>query len=194
MSAQSAPAPAQETVREEEALTPTLSQREREQGEELEQKETEGTKEETLTPALSQREREQDGGTPSPGSLREPPFPSGRGALERNAAEGVPYSRLAERLRQSERLPAGLRMRLAELIEAQESPESVEAAIRAVEEALPGGLRIDQRYLRRPEHPSGEQFFEREPGELSDDEAERIAREQLAWAGLLRGQRVRVGD
>jgi hypothetical protein len=46
----------------------------------------------------------------------------------------------------------------------------------------------------RAEHPSGEVFFSGEAGNLSDAEAEEMARQQLARCGLLRGQRVRVGD
>jgi hypothetical protein len=91
-------------------------------------------------------------------------------------------------------LPVGLRTRLAELIEAASSPDTIEAAVRAVEDALPGGLRIDTQELRRAEHPTGSTFFATQAGELSDAEADEIARGQLARAGLLRGQRVRVGD
>ena len=46
----------------------------------------------------------------------------------------------------------------------------------------------------RAEHPGGEVFFSGEEGNLSDSEAEEVARQQLARSGLLRGQRVRVGD
>jgi hypothetical protein len=130
------------------------------------------TESETLTPALSQGEREEIT------ELYSPPI--------------LP-ARLAERVRQSERLPAGLRTRLAELIEAGQSPDRFEAAVRAVEDALPGGLRGSTGDVRRASHPAGDSFFDR-AGELSDDEAGEIARAQLARAGLLRGQRVRVGE
>jgi hypothetical protein len=161
---------------------PTLAQTEMEQ--ELEPKGTEVTEAEaregeapaepqTLTPALSQREREKEAEPESLSTLQ---------------------AKLAERLRQSERLPAGLRTRLAELIEAASSSATIEAAVRAVEDALPGGLRIGHDEVRRAEHPGGSAFFATKAGELSDAEADEIARGQLARAGLLRGQRVRVGD
>jgi len=52
--------------------------------------------------------------------------------------------------------------------------------------------RIEVASVERAEHPAGESFFSGEG--LSDAEAEDIARQQLLRSGLLRGQRVRVGD
>jgi hypothetical protein len=46
--------------------------------------------------------------------------------------------------------------------------------------------------VERAEHPGGEAFFSGEG--TSDAEAEEVARQQLLRSGLLRGQRVRVGD
>jgi hypothetical protein len=168
MSATSAPASAPETARDE---------FERVGQAEFEPKEAEETNEQTLTPAHSAGETEDDA-------------ESARQAGASAGGRGI----LAERIRQAVRLPAGLRARLAELVEAPEAAESIDAALGAVADALPAALRIDERSVRRPGHPGGAAFFSRETGELSDDEAERIAREQLARAGLLRGQRVRVGD
>jgi hypothetical protein len=102
-------------------------------------------------------------------------------------------AQLAERIRQSESLPAGLRMRLAELVLA-DGAEQADRAVRAVEAALPGVLRLSADQLARPRHPSGEAFFRGDAADLTDDEAEAIARDQLARSGLLRGQRVRVAE
>jgi hypothetical protein len=66
--------------------------------------------------------------------------------------------------------------------------------VRAVEEALPEFLRPDRGEKLRAEHPAGEAYFLGDPTELSDAEAEEIARGQLARSGLLRGQRVRVAE
>ncbi|MDX1944350.1 MAG: hypothetical protein SFU86_03010 [Pirellulaceae bacterium] len=101
---------------------------------------------------------------------------------------------LAERIRRSSVLPPGLRSRLAELALADESAAAVDSAVRAVEETLPLLLRADRAGTKRAAHPTGEAFFTGDDGELSDDEAEQIAWQQLQRSGLLRGQRVRVGD
>jgi hypothetical protein len=127
--------------------------------------------EDTLTPALSQREREQ--GAPT-------------------------HTEAAERIRASDKLPAGLRDRVATLIEACGSTAEGEAratfdeAIRAVEEALPSALRVSERGVAQPDHPAGETFFSGAGEELSDAQAEAIARGQLVRSGMLRGQRARV--
>jgi hypothetical protein len=167
-----------------EALTPALSQGKREKteqevaevAEEREQKETEGTKgdeqthqvevhePEPLTPALSQGEREHSY-----------------------------IARLAERIRQSEALPAGLRARLAELVSASDS-DAADAAIRAVEASLPGALVIGPSQIARPAHPAGDVFFHGDAEAVSEDAAEALARGQLARSGMLRGQRARVAE
>jgi hypothetical protein len=97
---------------------------------------------------------------------------------------------LAERIGKSNLLPPGLRTRLAEVTAAG---GGVAEAVRAVEEALPGVLRLSERDVSRPAHKTGEAFF-RGDGAVSDDEAESMARGQLARTGMLRGQRVRVAD
>jgi hypothetical protein len=106
----------------------------------------------------------------------------------------------AARIRKSQTLPPALRDRLAGVVESQAASAAdgvvrvpIEAAVRAVEEALPEFLRGGNR-AARPEHPAGESFFRGAAAELSDADAEAIARGQLARSGLLRGQRVRVAD
>jgi hypothetical protein len=118
---------------------------------------------ETLTPALSQGER------------------------EGNSAQ------VAERIRQSEALPAGLRSRLAELVLAQDGA-AAEQAIRAVEAALPFALRMSMGQIARPAHPGGEAFFHGDADAASEEAAEALARGQLARSGMLRGQRARVAE
>jgi hypothetical protein len=107
----------------------------------------------------------------------------------------------AERVRGSAALPPGLRERLAALVESGgqvggegQALVSIDEAIRAVAESLPSSLRIGGD-VSRPEHPSGESFFSgRTAEEMTDQQAEEIARGQLARSGLLRGQRVRVAQ
>ena len=102
-----------------------------------------------------------------------------------------PSGQLAERIRQSEALPAGLRSRLAELVLAKDAA-AAEAAVRAVEASLPGILRIGSGEVNRQEHPAGEAFFYGDPEQMAEAQAEQIARGQLARSGLLRGQRARA--
>lgn len=127
-----------------------------------------------LTPALSQGEREEE-------------------AARRE---------VAARVRGSSVLPPGLRERLASLVEAGGQVAaggpalvSIDEAIRAVAEALPESLRFAGGEIARGEHPSGDAFFSgRTESELSDQQAEAIAREQLSRSGFLRGHRVRVAQ
>jgi hypothetical protein len=138
---------------------------------------------EALTPALSQGEREE----------------SAQQEAERQESA---RREAATRVRQSAGLPPGMRERLAAIVESggQVASDgtplvSIEQAIQAVSEALPDSLRLNVSQLARPEHPSGEAFFSgRTAEELTDQQAEEIARGQLARSGFARGQRVRVGD
>jgi len=107
----------------------------------------------------------------------------------------------AERIRSSALLPPVIRDCLARvaLASSDTSPGGqarvpVDDLVRAVEEAVPDFLRVDRRRAAAPEHPAGEVFFSGDPSGLSDQQAEEIARGQLARSGLLRGQRVRVAD
>ncbi len=104
----------------------------------------------------------------------------------------------AEKVRAAKGLPPALRECLAKvtLAHAEAAADGtvrvpIEAAVRAMEEALPEFLRRGSAPAQRPEHPAGDVFFQGDPSELSDAEAEEIARGQLARSGLLRGQRAR---
>ena len=121
-------------------------------------------------------------------------------AEEEIAATEVSIDReaAAEKVRAAEGLPPALRECLARVTSAHAEAGAdgtvrvpIEAAVRAMEEALPEFLRRRSAPAERPEHPAGEVFFHGDPAELSDAEAEEIARGQLARSGLLRGQRAR---
>jgi len=77
----------------------------------------------------------------------------------------------------------------AEKVRAEEGNGRVD-----IEEALPDSLKQSRERATRQEHPAGEVFFRGSAEEVSDAEAEEVARKQLERSGLLRGQRVRVGD
>jgi hypothetical protein len=85
--------------------------------------------------------------------------------------------------------------------ELEAAREEVVAAEIVQEPAAAGGetVRADvggqvEEEVARVEHPEGEVFFRGSAEEISDAEAEEIARGQLARSGLLRGQRVRVAE
>lgn len=121
---------------------------------------------------------------------------SGPSHSEDGQTGGLSYE-VAGRLRRSELLPPELKERLARLVEASSSAGgggALEEAVRAVEEAVPELALAARRGGREPEHPGGDAFFAGEPGEISDAAAEKLAREQLARSGLLRGQRARFAD
>jgi len=63
-----------------------------------------------------------------------------------------------------------------------------------IEEVLPDSVKQGREGATRQEHPAGEVFFRGSAEEVTDAEAEEIARRQLERSGLLRGQRVRVAD
>lgn len=114
-----------------------------------------------------------------------------RAADSPDAAEGIPdRAQLVERIARSS-LPPGLRSRLAEVAAAGGGADEV---VQAVEEALPGVLRLSERDVSRPAHKAGEVFFRGDAEALSEEQAEQVARQQLARTGMLRGQRVRVED
>jgi len=107
----------------------------------------------------------------------------------------------AERIRSSALLPPVIRDCLArvalasgEMTPSGQARVPVDDLVRAVEEAVPDFLRVDRRRTTSPEHPAGEAFFNGDPSGLSDQQAEELARGQLARSGLLRGQRVRVAE
>jgi hypothetical protein len=96
-----------------------------------------------------------------------------------------------ERIRNERRLPAPLRERLAAAAEgesndpAAEPHLSVSAVAEIFAEAVPAllGLAGESTVIR---HPAGDGFFQ--AGQLSDDDAARIAREQLARTGFAKSR------
>jgi hypothetical protein len=99
---------------------------------------------------------------------------------------------LAERIRRSRRLPKGLRERLCEFVETlQFSADAmgepvvpVAEAVSMIEAAVPEHWQLDDDELEEPPHPHGEDFFRGHGAGISDEEAERIAAEQLAASGF----------
>lgn len=95
--------------------------------------------------------------------------------------------KLRERILQSGNLSRGMRDRLAALLEG-ESPAASDSqpliraadALALLEEAIPPQLRLDASLLAQPEHPAGDVFFTGDVNQMTDDQAERIAREQLS--------------
>lgn len=103
----------------------------------------------------------------------------------------------AEQIARQAGLPAALREELAALVAHQGQPAAhgvqlpVEALLPLLARTLPSFLRRDPDHLETAEHPGGDAFFDELEGELSEARAERLARQQLAASGLLRGQTVR---
>ncbi len=99
---------------------------------------------------------------------------------------------LLARIQQSRHIPRGLRDRLASVVGAvqlsrdgEEEPTlRLSDAVTLIEEALPEQATLDPAQLLRANHPRGETFFTGEAGTLSDEEAEEIARDQLAATGF----------
>lgn len=108
------------------------------------------------------------------------------------ARQDLYRTQLSQRIRLSKRLPKGLRDRLAEVVEtiqlsqdgAEQPTLRVSDAVSMIEEAMPAHVQLDPDRLQRPGHPAGEAFFTGDPHGLSDEEAERIAREQLTSSGF----------
>lgn len=118
-----------------------------------------------------------------------PSLPDGRDLLRAALQE-----RLLARLDRSRRLPPGLRQKLAAQIQAAEAGAEggelpslrLSDAIAWLEESLPAHVALLPDELGRPDHPRGEGFFRDDTSGLTDDEAARIAREQVSRAGLAR--------
>ena len=94
----------------------------------------------------------------------------------------------AERIRSEQRLPGALRDRLAALVteaarvDGDAEPQLTISQVAGVfVEAMPTLLALETPRNVAP-HPGGEAFFR--AGQLSDDDAARIAREQLARTGF----------
>ena len=90
------------------------------------------------------------------------------------------------------RAPAAVKERFAAVAEDAKDAAAVEACLKAVEESLPEFLQEKRGEAARGEHPAGEVFFRGNAEEITDEQAEEMARGQLERSGLLRGQRVRV--
>jgi hypothetical protein len=119
---------------------------------------------------------------------------------ETDALAAAERHKLRERIRQSGNLSPGMRDRLAALL-AGESPavaDDSQPLIRAadvlalLEEAIPPQLRLDAASLAQPEHPAGDVFFTGDVNQMTDDQAERIAREQLSRSAF--GRKAGTGD
>jgi hypothetical protein len=133
---------------------------------------------------------------PSPGVALEESDPAGAPLVVPAPAASTQETReaAAARVRAALVLPPALRDRLASAVlvggecGADGQPRiALDAAVRAIEEALPAFLRPAEAPVQ-PVHPAGEAFFRSGEGELSEEAAEALARGQLARCGLLRGQ------
>jgi len=99
---------------------------------------------------------------------------------------------LLQRVQDSVAMPRGLQSRLASAL--QESPlvdhdgsllAPVDLLLNVIEGWSPSVMRLDPQSLRRGDHPLGDSFFTGDPSEVSDEQAERIARQQLQRSGYL---------
>jgi hypothetical protein len=117
----------------------------------------------------------------------------GEDAPQRELHRAEYRQRLTRRILASQKLPRGLRERLASAVEAvqlsddgsEEPTLRVSDAVAMIEESLPPQMALAADELQRPSHPHGEVFFTGDARNLSDEEAARIAREQLTSVGLL---------
>ncbi|MFN0018839.1 MAG: hypothetical protein ACKVP0_11315 [Pirellulaceae bacterium] len=100
--------------------------------------------------------------------------------------------RLRERIGKSSSLSRGMRDRLTALLDGEipamaSDPQPLIRAndvLALLEEAIPPQLQLDANSLAQPEHPAGEAFFTGDANQMTDDQAERIASEQIsrsAW-------------
>ena len=89
-------------------------------------------------------------------------------------------------------MPSCKGKKFASVAEEAKDAAAVEACLKAVEESLPEFLQERRGEAARGEHPAGEVFFRGNAEEITDEQAEEMARGQLERSGLLRGQRVRV--
>ncbi len=99
---------------------------------------------------------------------------------------------LLRRIQSSRKLPKGLRDRLCEFVQTLQLSEDaqhvpavpVAEAVTMIEAAIPEHLQFDGDSLESPAHPRGEGFFTGAGDAISDEDAERIAAEQLAATGF----------
>jgi hypothetical protein len=103
---------------------------------------------------------------------------------------------LRERIGKSSRLSRGMRDRLTALLDgeipamAADSQPLIRAndVLAMLEEAIPPQLRLDVNALAQPEHPAGEAFFTGDVNQMTDDQAECIAREQISRSPFRRNE------
>jgi hypothetical protein len=101
-------------------------------------------------------------------------------------------ARLFERIAESSRLPRGMHDRLRRVVQQSSTTHEAgnllvpaDAVLEAIESWAPTALRFDARSFQRPEHPAGDGFFTGDPNDVSDEQADRIARQQLQRSGYL---------
>lgn len=115
---------------------------------------------------------------------------------------GLPHSALAAEQRASllalvasaRDLPPGVRERLTRLVEQSSALDdggepllAARGVLDLLAQGLPAVLRREApAAITRPEHPVGDAFFALSGADLSEQQAEQIARTQLERAGLLR--------
>lgn len=118
-------------------------------------------------------------------------------ADEDAGAEPAALALAARQIVEHPHLPSSVRQALAELVARRGQLHQgnvqlpVTDLVPVLVQALPVFLRRDAEQLGVAEHPAGDVFFEGLAGELSEAQAERLARAQLAASGLLRGQSAR---
>jgi len=136
-------------------------------------------------PPEDDRGGEQPAQNPQHESSEEPPE-------EQTRLHAGEHKGLFERIERSRKLPKGLRDRLNAFAEKAQWSEDgreqptlrVSDALAMLEEAIPDRFVLAADHLRQGEHPSGEAFFTGDARQMTDDEAQRIASEQLANTGF----------
>ena len=135
---------------------------------------------------------------PPAARLGEPSFetlePAPSQASEIDAQVAAERHKLRERIRHSSSLSRGMRDRLSALLEGDASTTASDSqpliraadALAILEESIPPQLRLDATSLAQPEHPAGDVFFTGDVNQMTDDQAERIAREQLSRSAFAR--------
>ena len=119
--------------------------------------------------------------------------PAASPASEVDSQAAAERHKLRERIRQSSSLSRGMRDRLTALLEGESSAANdpqplirAADALALIEESIPPQLRLDASSLAQSEHPAGDAFFTGDVNQLTDDQADRIAREQLAQSAFRR--------
>lgn len=149
-----------------------------------------GPPDQTPLPAEPATDVSPDENLAEPSPISAEPVPAQASEIDTQIA--AERQQLRDRIGKSSSLSRGLRERLTALIEGEASAANsdsqplVRAAdvLNLLEEAIPPQLRLDVSLLSQPEHPAGEAFFTGDPNQMTDDQAERIAREQIsrsAW-------------